>query len=225
MQWLNNGYTSKSEAQINELVNEVILAPDFAQDHLTGFDAHRENIRLDNALATSSFQRQFTESTVNVLVPSGSIGTPPKPFAVRGLLHRKLTTVISEAFTGPLSHLFHFSPFKLYHKSPITKTVERIYGEIYTSDAFLVEHENVQRRGLLPPDDLDCKRERTVAALMFSSDATHLTNFGSAKAWPVYLMLGNLSKYIRARPNSGAMYHLAYIPSVSTSMQCLFQLI
>ena len=28
-------------------------------------------------------------------------------------------------------------------------------------------------------------------------------------------MLGNLSKYIRAQPNSGALLHLAYIPSVS----------
>ena len=51
---------------------------------------------------------------------------------------------------------------------------------------------------------------------MFSSDATHLTNFGSAKAWPIYLMLGNLSKYFRAQPNLGALYHLAYIPSAST---------
>ena len=67
--------------------------------------------------------------------------------------------------------------------------------------------------------------EKIMAALMFSSDATHLTNFGQAKAWPVYLMLGNLSKYIRAKPNSGAMYHLAYIPSVRTLIRCMSQLI
>jgi hypothetical protein len=53
-----------------------------------------------------------------------------------------------------------------------------------------------------------------VAALMVASDETHLTDFGNAKAWPIYLMLGNLSKYIRSQPNSGAMHHLAYIPSV-----------
>ena len=142
---------------------------------------------------------------------------PPRTFSVPGLLHRKLTTVISDAFTGPLSHLFHFSPFKLYHKSPITNKEERVFGEIYTSDAFLGEHEKVQRNSLLPPDNPDCKREKIVAALMFSSDATHLAQFGNAKAWPIYLMLGNLSKYIRAQPNSGGMYHLAYIPSVSSS--------
>ncbi len=174
-------------------------------------------MHLDDSLAKSSLHAQFTESAVDILVPSGAVGIPPKIFSVPGLLHRKLTTTISDAFNGPLSHLFHFSPFQLYHKSPITNKEERIFGELYTSDAFLYEHEEVQRHTLLPPNDLECKREKIVAALMFSSDATHLAQFGNAKAWPIYLMLGNLSKYIRAQPNSGAMYHLAYLPSVSTS--------
>ena len=221
MQWLNNGSTTKSEAQITELVNDVILTPEFSQNHLAGFDAHKENIRLDNSLARSPLHQQFTESVVDILVPSGAVGVPPQTFSVPGLLHRKLTTVISDAFTGSLSHLFHFSPFKLYHKSPITNKEERVFGEIYTSDAFLSEHENVQRNSLLPPDDPGCEREKIVAAVMFSSDATHLTNFGSAKAWPIYLMLGNLSKYLRAQPNLGGLYHLAYIPSVGTLIKVL----
>ncbi len=220
MQWLNNGNTNKSEAQMNEFVDKVILAPDFSPDHLAGFDAHRENIHLDNSLSKSSIHHQFTESAVNILVPSGAVGVPPKIFSVPGLLHRNLTKVISDAFTGPLSHFFHFSPFKLYHTSPITKKEERIFGEIYTSDAFLEEHEDVQRHASLPPNDPECKREKIVAALMFSSDATHLTNFGTAQAWPIYLMLGNLSKYFRAQPNLGALYHLAYIPSVGIPIKC-----
>ncbi|KAF9470994.1 hypothetical protein BDN70DRAFT_820597 [Pholiota conissans] len=219
MQWLNNGNTSKSEAQMNEFVHKVMLSPDFKQEHLTGFDAHRENLRLDNALDESSLRAQFTENAIDILVPSGAIGVPSKIFSVPGLLHRKLTTVISDAFNSPLSHLYHFSPFKLYHCSPVTKKEERIFGEIYTSDAFLNEHEEVQRHSPLPPDDPECKREKIVAALMFSSDATHLTNFGNTKAWPIYLMLGNLTKYIRAQPNSGAMHHLAYIPSLPDSFQ------
>ncbi len=216
MQWLNNGHVVKSEGQMNEFVHKVILAPDFAQNHLSGFDAHSENVRLDTALAKSTLHEQFTESAVDILVPSGAVGILPQTFSVPGLLHRKLTKVISDAFSGHLSHLLHFSPFKLYYKSPITKKEERIFGEIYTSDAFIQEHEKVQRYSAPPPNDPECKREKVVAAVMFSSDATHLTTFGTAKAWPIYLMLGNLSKYIRAQPNSGAIYHLAYIPSVST---------
>ena len=222
MQWLNNRNTAKTESQLNEFVEKVILAPDFSQDHFNGFDAHMQNVCIDTSLEKSSLHSHFKEMKIDILVPSGAPGIPPKNFSVPGLLHCKLTTVISEAFKSPLAHLFHFSPFKLYHTSPITNKEERVFGEIYTSDAFLEEHENVQRRGLLPPDDPECKREKVVAALMFASDATHLTNFGSAKAWPIYLMLGNLSKYIRSKPSSGSMYQLAYIPSVSKSIQLVY---
>jgi len=68
---------------------------------------------------------------------------------------------------------------------------------------------------LVPPEDPECKREKVVAALMVSSDAMMMTQFGVAKGWPIYLIFGNLSKYIRVQPGSGAMHHLAYVPSVS----------
>jgi len=61
-------------------------------------------------------------------------------------------------------------------------------------DAFLAESEWVQCHALVPPDDPNCKREKVVAALMVSSDATMVTDFGTATAWPIYLMFGNLSK-------------------------------
>jgi Plavaka transposase len=215
MAWLNNGKTTKSEAEATSFVETVIHASDFSKDDLIGFNAHRENQRLDEALSRAALKSQFSETSVDILVPSGDSKVPAQNFSVPGLLHRKLTSVIIDAFNDPLSHLLHFSPFKLFFQNPVTRKEERIFGELYTSDAFLAEHEEVQRRGKLPSDDLDCRREKVVAALMISSDATHLTDFGNAKAWPFYLMLGNLSKYFRSLPNSGAMHHLAYIPSVS----------
>jgi Plavaka transposase len=48
-----------------------------------------------------------------------------------------------------------------------------------------------------------------VAALMFWSDSTHLANFGTAKLWPIYLLFGNVSKYICGQPKSGACQHVA----------------
>lgn len=215
MAWLNNGKTAKSEAEATAFVETVIHASDFNKDELLGFNAHRENQRLDKALSGAALKCQFSESSVGILVPSGDPKVPAKTFSVPGLLHRKLTSVIIDAFNDPLSHLLHFSPFKLFRRNPLTKKEERIFGELYTSDTFLAEHEEVQRHGKLPSDDLSCKREKVVAALMISSDSTHLTNFGNTKAWPIYLMLGNLSKYFRSLPNSGALHHLAYIPSVS----------
>ena len=173
------------------------------------------NSRARRRASKSDLKSQFKESSVNITVPSGSTSVPPRLFSVPGLLHRNLTTTIVDAFNDPLSHLLHYSPFKLFHKHPTTGEAERVHGELYTSDAFLAEHEKLQKYGKLPPEDPSCKREKIIAALMFSSDATHLTDFGNAKAWPIYLMLGNLSKYTRSLPNSGAMHHLAYIPSVS----------
>lgn len=184
---------------------------------LIGFDAHRENQRLDMSLSRDELRSQFNESTVEILVPSGDANISPVPFSIPGLLHRKLTSVIQEAFTGSLSHLLHFSPYKLFHKSPSGED-ERVYGEIYTSDAFLNETEKVRRHGQLPPDDPGCVREKVVAAVMFASDATQLTQFGDTKAWPIYFMPGNLSKYVRAKPDSGGLLHLAYIPAVIISI-------
>jgi hypothetical protein len=157
MQWLNNGQTVKSEAETTKFVHNVILSPSFNQADLTGFDAHRENQRLDKALSQSTLRSQFIESSVDILVPSGEMGVGPKAFKVPGLLHRKLTSVIQEAFQSPLAHLYHYSPFRLFQKSPLSGKDERVYGEVFTSDAFLAESEWVRRHALVPPDDPNCK--------------------------------------------------------------------
>jgi len=217
MKWLNNGETAKSETEVTKFIHEVVLSPTFNPADLMHFDTHRENQQLDKALSQSTHHDQFLETSVDILVPSGECSTAPKTFTVPGLLHRSITSVIREAFESPLAHLYHYSPFKLFRKSPISGKNERVYGEIFTSDAFLAATEEVRRHAPLPSDDSGCKREKVVAALMFSSDATMLDKFGISKAWPIYLMLGNLSKYIRAQPDSGAMHHVAYIPSVSFS--------
>jgi hypothetical protein len=53
---------------------------------------------------------------------------------------------------------------------------------------------------------------------MFWSDATHLATFGTVKMWPIYMLFGNLSKYLPCQPNSGATKHLAYIPPFPDSL-------
>lgn len=217
MSWLNNGVSHKSEAEVTKLAKSIFEAESFNPSDLEGFDAHRENMRLDKALNESE-KAGFKESSVDIEVPSGDETKGSGIFTVPGLLYRSLTGVIKDAFSGHLGHRHHLSPFKHIHVSPDNKTETRIYDEVYTSDAFIEANEEVQTRGEVPPDDPECQREKVVAAVMFSSDATHLTSFGNAKAWPIYLMLGNLSKYIRAQPGSGAMHHVAYIPSVKSSL-------
>ncbi len=133
-----------------------------------------------------------------------------------GLLYHKITDVIRSAFAEPLAHQFHFSPFRLFHSSADDQEPTRVYSELYNSEAFIKVHDDIQRHGKIHPSETGCTLEKVVAALMVFSDATHLAQFGNAKAWPIYLVLGNLSKYFRARPSSGAMHHLAYIPSVQS---------
>lgn len=232
MSWANNGHPMKSDEQIDAMVASVINAPGFDPSHLDNFNSARENARLTRAIAEAQnidnapvFLRQYTPDTVTIDVPTGRAGESA-PYEIPGLLRTSLTRIIKAAFEDSLAQHLHYTPFELRHSA--TDNVndsQRVFGELYTSPAFLEAHNDVQRHGLLPPDDPNCKRERLVIALQFASDATHLADFGAAKAWPIYVMLGNISKYIRAMPTSGALHHLAYIPPVSRGHLCRFSLL
>jgi hypothetical protein len=216
MNWQNDGDTTKSDGSINKLVNKVLLHPDFQLSDLEGFNARRENEIADKADAKSALLTTFSEASIDIEVPSGDKNVPSAKFSVRGLHYRPLLSILRSLFADPLAAKFHLSPYKMFHKSPTSGVEQRVYSEMYDSNIFIEEHDRVQRAPL-PPDDPDCKRERVVAAMMFWSDSTHLANFGTAKLWPIYMMLGNLSKYVRARPNSGACMHVAYIPHLTDS--------
>ena len=216
MRWVNTGSTSKSEGEVDRLITDVLNASDFQAEDLRNLNTHRENRRLDAANRATHLEDDFQVTSITIEVPSGQLDdrSAPRTYSVPGLRYRKLLNVIKATFQGPLSRKFHFTPFSLMHKSPITGEEQRVYGELYNSDEFINEHKRVQNRSPPPPDDPECKLEKVIAALMFWSDSTHLTNFGTAALWPIYLFFGNLSKYIRSQPSSGACDHLAYIPSV-----------
>lgn len=214
MEWLNTGAPTKSNAEVNRLVHEYVRHPDFKPNDLQGFDASRENCRID-ALDTSGespLPDSFQTTSINIEIPTGIRDAPPHVFPVPGLYYRRLTASIRAAFSSPIATHFHYSPFKQFRTSPVTGEPERIFSEIYDSDALIEEHDKIRRSA--PTDDPDCKCEKGVAAVMFWSDSTHLANFGTAKLWPVYMLFGNLSKYIRGQPTSGACQHVAYIPSL-----------
>jgi hypothetical protein len=211
MTWLNTGSKSKSEGEAQRLVDEVLQAEDFNPSDLRGLNVRRENRLLDLSEKTLPLLDNFKKASISIEVPSGDKNVKPTKFTIPGLRYRTLTSVIRSAFQHPLAHHYHLSPFKLFHK-PLES--DRVYSEVYNSDAFIEEHDRIQRHGELPPNDPHCKREKVIAALMFWSDATLLAQFGTMKLWPIYLMLGNLSKYIRAKMDSGACHHVAYIPSV-----------
>ena len=216
LNWQSTGGSTKSDTEINRLVRAVLLHPEFQPDDLRSFNATRENQKADAAEERSPFLQSFQHADVDIEVPSGSKDVRPRTFAVPGLCYRKIITLIKDAFESQISEQFHLTPFKLFRRLPNGEDSERVYTEMYNSDVFIDKHDRVQRA---PTDDPSCKREKVVAGLMFWSDATHLANFGTAKMWPIYMLFGNLSKYIRCQPNSGAIKHLAYIPPFPDSLQ------
>ena len=218
LDWQNTGSSAKSNEEMNRLVHQVLHHPEFELDTLRSFNAGRENKKADAAEEQSPFLQSFQHANIDIEVPSGSKGVPPRPFTIPGLYYRKIVTLIKDAFDSQLSEQFHLTPFKLFRTRtlPSGEDSERVYSEMYNSDVFLDEHDRVQRA---PTNDSFCKREKIVVALMFWSDATRVAAFGTAQMWPIYMLFGNLSKYIRCRPNSDAIKHLAYIPSFPDSLQ------
>ncbi len=92
----------------------------------------------------------------------------------------------------------------------------RVYTDCYNSNAMLDEDEKIHRMPRIAGDDPDM--EYAVLPLLVWSDETHLSSFGSAALWPIYIYFGNISKYLRGRPSEFMAQHLAYIPQVGLSI-------
>jgi len=215
MSWHNNGSIQKTERELDRLARDVIGHPEFKSEDLSGFSAHQENKQLDKAREVSGADTPFSddswrELTIDLEIPVPKENSAPTRFSVPGFHFRSIVEVIKATWGANASSKFHLTPFRRIHVDPSTGQETRIFDEVYTSDAFELAHDKLQKQ--LP--EPNCKLERVVACLMYWSDSTRLANFGTAKVWPLYMYFGNLSKYVRARPNSGACHHLAYIPSV-----------
>lgn len=124
---------------------------------------------------------------------------------------RPILEVIRSAFTGPGGEFMHIAPFQEWRgfEDPDIPP-ERQHHEIYASDAFMDAHQECVQIAKANGSKL----EVVVAALMVGSDTTQLSQFGKKDLWPVYMTYGNISKYIRGKPSSRSMHHIAYLPKV-----------
>ena len=135
----------------------------------------------------------------------------PKDYIIEDFHHRSLVDIIRENISDASHHrLLHYEPYELRWHPPHRDKDERVYGELYTSASFLTAHRQLQDS----PPEPGCNLPRRVIALMFWSDATHLTAFGTAKLWPLYVYMGNESKYVRCRPSCNLCSHAAYFQTV-----------
>ena len=211
---------SKTINDLNSLVHDVILAPDFDTDHLQTFSANSEAKRLDDNPNCPSADG-WHESSVKLKLPkTGSkyASEDEAPEAeIPGILHRDLLQSIISAFKDTSFEAFNLKGFTQFWKPSPDEPVEEIFGEVYSSETFREMEQEVQ--SMKPPGET---LESIVVPIMAYSDMTHLANFGTAALWPIYFFIGLTSKYIRARPTSFSAHHLVYIPLVS-SLFCLLK--
>lgn len=156
----------------------------------------------------------WSHSPITISVPFHCQMPNPGPcdYTVPDFHHYHLLSIICEKLSDPFHHyIYHYEPYELQWHLPNKACDARVHGELYTLEAFIEAQEQLLASSRKP----DCDLPHCIAVLMFWSDATQLTLFGSGKLWPLYLYFGNQSKYMHCQPSSNLCSHVAYFQSVS----------
>ena len=217
-EWFWHKGIQKSIKDFNALL-QVLKDPDFSVDDI-------ENTQwnlIHNQLGSSGSNERNTswpndadagwiKEPITLTVPFHKQMAHPgnKIFQAGDFYRRSITEVMRERIASADGHHFHYEPYELYWQPRLEHQPIRIFGELYTSPEFLRIHQELQNS----PPEPGCTLPRVVVGLIFSSDVTHLSRFGDAKLWPVYLFFGNDSKYRRCKPSCHLCNHVAYLQAV-----------
>lgn len=220
-EWFWNGGNQKSQRSFKDLL-DIVGDSEFHPMDVREAKWNEINNKLANGDEKERLIDQeagWTRKSIKLMVPfQRRRGEPSDPqsglgnFEVHDFYHRNLTTAIREKISNPCHHQhFHYEPYELNWYTGCSQRPVRVFGELYTSPAFIESHRQLQDS----PPEPNCDLPRVVVALMFWSDATHLTSFGDAKLHPLYMFYGNESKYRRCKPSCGVCEHVAYFQPVS----------
>jgi Plavaka transposase len=216
--WYWNGTTQKSQEGFKKLIN-IIGDESFRPSDVrhTKWDQINKELARDSEQASSDEwldeDAGWTRTPITINVPfdrnMSDCGT--KEYTAVDFYHRSLVEVIREKLSDKTDDThFHYEPYELHWQPRDESDPLRVYGELYTAPAFLEAHHELQTSAGEP----GCNLPRVVVGLMFGSDSTHLTSFGDAKLWPLYLYFGNDSKYRRCKPSNHLGCHVAYFNGV-----------
>lgn len=217
--WYWNHSIQKSQEgfkKLTEIVGDPLFKPgDIRSTNWTKINKILSHNEEDACLTDREWLGEdngWKRTTISINVPFHYRMSKPgsQTYLAGELYHRSIVSVIRERVTNNDKH-FHYEPYELLWKCSEDEEEVRVHGELYTSASFLSEHEAL----LNSPAEPGCDAPRAIVALMFWSDATHLTSFGNAKLWPCYMYFGNDSKYQRAKPSSQLCNHIAYFQTVS----------
>ncbi|OBZ70781.1 hypothetical protein A0H81_09000, partial [Grifola frondosa] len=149
-------------------------------------------------------------------VPSQDASSGPVDFLAGNLCHRRLVSIIRDKISNPEHHRhFTYEPYEVLWQPGEASDPIRVHGELYSSQAFIDAHRDLQDA----PGEPDCDLPKVIVGLMFASDGTHLTECGNSKLWPLYLAFGNESKYRRSKPSCEAYEHVAYFETLPASFK------
>jgi hypothetical protein len=222
-EWYWNCNGEKSRTSFSDLLN-IVGSEEFRPEDVrhTAWDKINSKLASSNEGEDDWAETEWMDEDagwerkpIRISVPFHRRTAKPgcKDYLVGDLYHRPLVSVIREKLDDPeYTQQFHYDPFELFWRPAGTQSDIRVHGELYTSPAFLEAHRDLQSS----PREPGCNLPRVVVALMFWSDATHLTAFGTAKLWPCYLFFGNESKNRRNKPSNNLCNHVAYFQSVQS---------
>lgn len=220
--WYWNGGVQKSQQSFAELL-KIIGDPTFNPSDVQHTKWSSINAALgcsekDSAGEWLDVTSGWMKTPIQISVPFHRRTKKPgaQPYVGGDLYHRSIMDAVRERIMDPhLAQHFHLQPYELLwsmgHIGDQSNPEVRVYGELYTSPAFIDAHRELHEA----PGEPGCDLPRVVVALMFWSDATHLTSFGNAKIWPLYMFFGNESKYRRCQPSNNLCCHIAYFQDVS----------
>ncbi|THU88484.1 hypothetical protein K435DRAFT_866245 [Dendrothele bispora CBS 962.96] len=143
-------HDSKSLADLDDLVQNVLLADDFQLEDLEGFSTVRIMRQMDEHRgARAAFREEdgWIESSVKIPLPAEGFCIPESKAAtleIDGIFHRDMLDVITSVFESPASNNFHYSPHKLHRQQfPRSASPEHLRSKLYDSDAFIREYGSV----------------------------------------------------------------------------------
>ncbi|KAG6919658.1 hypothetical protein DXG01_003522, partial [Tephrocybe rancida] len=211
--WFWNQGVQKSKDNFKHLLR-IIGSADFIPSDVSDTNWNQ----IDRQLGVNDWDKGewhsedagWQESPVHISIPFHRNTDSPgaRPYEVPGFYHCSLVSVIREKITQKKKDAahFHLELYELLWCANSSREPIPLYGELYSSPAFLRAHQELQQS----PAEPGCDLPRVVVALMFWSDATHLTQFGTAKITPLYLYFGNESKYRRCMPSCKLAEHVAF---------------
>ena len=225
-EWFWDNGIQKSQRDFKDLL-DILCHPDFELEDIRKTNWSNINTTLSQSGGTGDSEAEWMDegwkcSPITIQVPFHRLTENPgsRPYLVGQFHHRSLVAVIKEQLkSADAGTRFHFEPHELLWKRGNGLQDIRVYGEMYTSDKLLEMHRNLLESPPVP----GCNAPRAIVPLMFWSDSTHLTSFGQAKLWPLYMFFGSDSKYRRCKPSANLCSHMAYFQKVRLSFLSLLQ--